>query len=1534
MWASGSGGNSRSILMPDGNTLDFVPHPGTIAFEGQTSVKYIPEASFGERLYQVGTMYYLLVPGGERYTFESVIGADGATRFFPRNRRDSKGNFHTYTTDAAARITKVTDAVGNWIEITYAGVPLDRKQNVVIATITSAPVVGWNEINVTTSQPFQWVQGISAPGLTFSMSELEFYAPGINGGPPVKLNGTPYGNGPASSNSNHTFDKLFDQNTSTGFSFIRPSMGIAGLDLGTGNASHVAKIRYFISSYNANRLNSYIGHQFVGRISTPQIITTLTQVTSSHGDTVQYNYDSYTDPSIHQEHLVLKNIDYIKDTNGDGTDDLTADAEITWTTSLQGYAPHIERMIEPRKTGNNPDMAFEYLPISIAPAKGMPFRVKDGATGNSLFLMEHQSTRRYYFADGGIQTIANTAAYFLPGSSTDAEGNVTTYTWDQSHFLSSKTTAAGTTQYTHNYMGQPLTITHPNGLTESCTYDVQGRLLTKALSAPGYPTRTTTFTRNAQGKITKMTYPDGTFENYTYNALGLLVSVREKNGSFTVHAYDTTIGSPTAGLRLSTTRGLASATSTTGGETESFTWTGANEPYGVPARLLESATDERGRVTSYRYDAQGRLIQTTYPDNSFTQVNYDFFGNKVTEFNGTSVQYWTYDTFRRPLTHTDPNGGVTSYDYGLNGSSCTCYGAGAPTLITSPTGRKTRRLYDKNGRVTQETRAFGTASAATTLTTYDALGRTTSTTDPDGIVTSYTYDSVGNRTSSSTQLTGNSALTTSSTYTPFGETLTTTAHGNRTTSITYDAAGRTLTNTDPLGLINAVTYDAAGRTATQTRGHGTALAATTSYTYDLLDRVISVTHPGGATTSQTYHPGGAIHTRTNETGNTWTSNDALETWTDSAGNSWTTFAATTTDPLGKVSKSYSGPIAGGDHATRSVTAAGRITETIHIGLTSTQISGLVSATSGLAADPSVVVQTRNAEGETILTAVDPSGLNLRSAFTYDALGRQTTTTTGVGTAKTRTTTTAYNKRGLPISTTAPDGRITTRAYDALGRLLSETDPKNQTTSYSYWHDTSNILTITDARNSVTTFSYNARGQRIAKTFHGNTPGSSHTYDTLGRMATNTTANGHTETYTYDARDRQLTANWAAAGSLPAINVTRNYDAAGLLLSITQTGATSSTHTFTYNARGENLSETQVLFGKTLTFIRGYDDDGHLNSLTQPSGRVVTYSTSARGQINGVVSDGPPPLVSYTIDKAGRHTHAWHENGIIEHRQYDALSQLTAINIGTATQPTGIGVHTYTHDTAGRRTGHNNVNYTYDNADQVIGSTGAIARSYAYDAAGNRTSATQFGQTLSYTANALNQYTALTNSAAPTYDASGNTLTINGAAYAYDQKNQLKSVSGLDSNGAFVTVSYQYDSMGRRISSTVNNQTTLYAYDGWNVVEEYSTSNFQTFDLKTILTWGLDLSGSMQGAGGVGGLLFTEDLTTNTTWHHHYDGNGNVTHLTNASGQTVATYTYDAFGNTVTATGTAAAANKYRFSTKPIDETIATTPLYYYGYRYY
>jgi len=133
-------------------------------------------------------------------------------------------------------------------------------------------------------------------------------------------------------------------------------------------------------------------------------------------------------------------------------------------------------------------------------------------------------------------------------------------------------------------------------------------------------------------------------------------------------------------------------------------------------------------------------------------------------------------------------------------------------------------------------------------------------------------------------------------------------------------------------------------------------------------------------------------------------------------------------------------------------------------------------------------------------------------------------------------------------------------------------------------------------------------------------------------------------------------------------------------------------------------------------------------------------------------------------------------------------------------------------------------------------------------------------------------------------------------------------------------------MGRRIRKTTNDEDTAFVYDGWNVIAEYDVTSTPTLD--TTYTWGMDLSGSMQGAGGVGGLFAVNDGTN--TFYPTYDGNGNVSEYLNASGTNIAHYEYDAFGNIVKATGNSEDF-RYRFSTKPLDEEIGW---YYYGYRYY
>jgi RHS repeat-associated protein len=69
----------------------------------------------------------------------------------------------------------------------------------------------------------------------------------------------------------------------------------------------------------------------------------------------------------------------------------------------------------------------------------------------------------------------------------------------------------------------------------------------------------------------------------------------------------------------------------------------------------------------------------------------------------------------------------------------------------------------------------------------------------------------------------------------------------------------------------------------------------------------------------------------------------------------------------------------------------------------------------------------------------------------------------------------------------------------------------------------------------------------------------------------------------------------------------------------------------------------------------------------------------------------------------------------------------------------------------------------------------------------------------------------------------------------------------------------------------------------------------------------------------------------TVYYYTFDANGNVSEVLNSAGSVAAHYEYDAFGNTTVSSGTYAATNLYRFSTKPLD---SVSGLYYYGLRYY
>ena len=97
------------------------------------------------------------------------------------------------------------------------------------------------------------------------------------------------------------------------------------------------------------------------------------------------------------------------------------------------------------------------------------------------------------------------------------------------------------------------------------------------------------------------------------------------------------------------------------------------------------------------------------------------------------------------------------------------------------------------------------------------------------------------------------------------------------------------------------------------------------------------------------------------------------------------------------------------------------------------------------------------------------------------------------------------------------------------------------------------------------------------------------------------------------------------------------------------------------------------------------------------------------------------------------------------------------------------------------------------------------------------------------------------------------------------------------------------------------------------------------------------SGSLQGAGGIGGLLARTDMgqwIAGTPWATAYyfaDAQGNVDALVYTNGLMAAEYEYDPYGNIVSMSGPIAGANKYRFSSKEWNDNAS---LYYYGFRFY
>jgi RHS repeat-associated protein len=165
-----------------------------------------------------------------------------------------------------------------------------------------------------------------------------------------------------------------------------------------------------------------------------------------------------------------------------------------------------------------------------------------------------------------------------------------------------------------------------------------------------------------------------------------------------------------------------------------------------------------------------------------------------------------------------------------------------------------------------------------------------------------------------------------------------------------------------------------------------------------------------------------------------------------------------------------------------------------------------------------------------------------------------------------------------------------------------------------------------------------------------------------------------------------------------------------------------------------------------------------------------------------------------------------------------------------------------------------------------------------------------------------------------FDNNGNThmkvVGSNTTTYAWDYENRMSSVT-LPGGGG--TVTFAYDPFGRRIKKVTSTTTSIFAYDGDNLIEE--TNSAGTAVARYEPTQNIDEPLAM--------------LRSGATSYFHADGLGSITSLSNAAGSIANTYTYDSFGKLTASTGSLV--NPFQYTARESD---TETGLYYYRARYY
>jgi RHS repeat-associated protein len=637
-------------------------------------------------------------------------------------------------------------------------------------------------------------------------------------------------------------------------------------------------------------------------------------------------------------------------------------------------------------------------------------------------------------------------------------------------------------------------------------------------------TRSLEFVRDGAGRITEVVGPSGQRTQYAYSAAGDLSQFTDASGAASTFTYDAghrllSVDGP-GGVRLRTLNygpdgRLTSLTDGTGrtiglssnlsartqivtspsGRLTTLTTYGDN---GYRA-TVEEAFDGHSRVTSYQYDSEGRVVQTTRPPGRVETLTYDAAGN-ITSRTTAKNEKWSYafNALNQPTTTIAPDGAVVeSFTYDALGNltaatnrdgavkTYTNDSRGLPVTMTDSSGI-TMFAYDADQQLVTQTDPAG----GVTRLVYDSSGRVTSIENPAGELTQFAQNNLDQLVA----VTAANGTTYASTYDALGRQTSLTDTAGRTREFEYDAAGRIVKFVDRAGRSATFSYDADGNNATVSYADGEVQAGT----WDPLGRLIALADADTIVERAYNDADDLVSERTRGNNGVALPDVTLSYTTDANGQ-----RLTSSGPGGAIAYAYDSR---GRLSSLRDDAGG--TFAFAYDATTDRLTGL-SRPNG--------VNDALSYRENLLTlrnASSGASVRARAEYTLDPLGRRTSLTDLDGTHSfTHDLADRLAAATHPLASGLPAESF---AYDLVGNRTSWTGSPSGVGTY----DAGMALTS----DGTYDYTYDAEGRLTQRRDRGTGGVTRYTWSDAGRLTSIAAPNGTTSTYRYDAFGRRLEAN--------------------------------------------------------------------------------------------------------------------------------------------------------------------------------------------------------------------------------------------------------------------------------------------------------------------------------------------------------------------------------------------------------------------------